>query len=39
LFRSSPLVVRLDVPSLIERMTMTQEEFSPRFMGSPVERA
>jgi epoxyqueuosine reductase len=29
----------LDGPSLIEWMTMTQEEFSRRFKGSPVKRA
>jgi epoxyqueuosine reductase len=29
----------LDGPSLIEWMTMTQEEFSARFKGSPVKRA
>ena len=29
----------LDGPSLIEWMTMTQEEFSARFKGSPIKRA
>jgi epoxyqueuosine reductase len=29
----------LDGPSLIEWMTMTQEEFSARFKGSPLKRA
>jgi epoxyqueuosine reductase len=29
----------LDGPSLIEFMTMTQEEFSARFKGSPIKRA
>jgi epoxyqueuosine reductase len=29
----------LDGPSLIEWMTMTQEEFSRRFKGSPIKRA
>jgi hypothetical protein len=28
-----------DGPSLTEWMTMTQEEFSRRFKGSPIERA
>jgi epoxyqueuosine reductase len=28
----------LDGPSLIEWMTMTQEEFSARFKGSPIKR-
>jgi epoxyqueuosine reductase len=29
----------LDGPSLIDWMTMTQEEFSARFKGSPIKRA
>jgi epoxyqueuosine reductase len=29
----------LDGPRLIEWMTMTQEEFSARFKGSPIKRA
>jgi epoxyqueuosine reductase len=29
----------LDGPSLIEWLTMTQEEFSARFKGSPIKRA
>ncbi len=29
----------LDGPRLIEWMTMTQEEFSTRFTGSPIKRA
>jgi epoxyqueuosine reductase len=29
----------LDGPSLIEWMTMTQDEFSARFKGSPIKRA
>ena len=29
----------LDGPSLIEWMTMTQEQFSARFKGSPIKRA
>jgi epoxyqueuosine reductase QueG len=29
----------LDGPSLIEWMTMTQEEFSTCFTGSPIKRA
>ena len=29
----------LDGPSLVEWMTMTQEEFSARFKGSPIKRA
>ncbi|HEX2076749.1 MAG TPA: hypothetical protein VHG08_03540 [Longimicrobium sp.] len=29
----------LDGPSLIGWMTMTQEEFSARFKGSPIKRA
>jgi epoxyqueuosine reductase len=29
----------LDGPLLIEWMTMTQEEFSARFKGSPIKRA
>ena len=29
----------LDGPRLVEWMTMTQEEFSARFKGSPVKRA
>ena len=29
----------MDGPSLIEWMTMTQEEFSARFKGSPIKRA
>jgi epoxyqueuosine reductase len=37
---ASPLArAGLDGPSLVEWMTMTQEEFSARLKGSPIERA